>query len=94
MTATLDLLLGARTRIESGRYLSPEYLPEERQGGYMMSDLFVQLKSERSWSLTAYVNNVENKSVYAGASLRPVFPVVFNILRPPRTYGLRAAIEF
>lgn len=94
LTATLELLLGARTRIESGRYLSPEYLPEERQGGYMMSDLFVQLKSERSWSLTAYVNNVENKSVYAGASLRPVFPVVFNILRPPRTYGLRAAIEF
>lgn len=90
----LDLLLGARTKIESSRILSPEYLPEERQGSYMQSDLFAQIKSADGWSLTAYVNNLENETVYAGSSLRPVFPVVYNILRAPRTYGLRGSFEF
>jgi iron complex outermembrane receptor protein len=94
LSSSLELLFGARTRIESGRFLSPEYLPEERQDGYMQSDLFLTLKSDRRWSVTAYVNNLEDETVYAGSSLRPVFPVVFNILRAPRTYGLRAAVEF
>lgn len=88
-----DLRLGARTKIESSRYLSIEFLPEERQGGYMTSDLYAKLEMPH-WSLTAYVNNIENTTIYSGTSLRPVFPIVFNILRAPRTYGLRLGFDF
>lgn len=91
--ASTDLVAGARTKIEASRFLSPEYLPEEKQGAYRTSDLYLTL-DKGSWSLTAFVNNVENKTIYAGTSLRPVYPVVFNILRAPRTYGLRAGFEF
>lgn len=95
LSATLNLAIGGRTKIESSRFLSPEYLPEERQGRYMMSDLYMTLANPgQRWSLTGFVNNVEDETVYAGTSLRPVIPVVYNILRPPRTYGVRGAISF
>lgn len=92
---TMDLTFGARTKIESSRFLAIDYLPEEKQDSYMTSDLYLTLRGTRSkWSITGFVNNVENETVYAGTSLRPVYPAVFNILRPPRTYGVRAGFEF
>lgn len=91
----MDLVLGARTKIESSRFLAIDYLPEERQGSYMTSDLYLTLKgADSKWSVTGFVNNVEDETIYAGTSLRPVYPAVFNILRPPRTYGVRASFEF
>lgn len=86
---------GARTRIESGRYLSIEYLPENRQSGYMASDLYLTVAdADKRWTVTAFVNNVEDKTIYASSSLRPVVPVVYNALRPPRTFGLRAGFSY
>jgi len=91
----LDLTLGANTRIESGRYLSPEYLPEQYQDSYMQSAAYVTFAAaDKAWSLTGFVNNIEDETVYGGSNLRPVMPVVYNILRPPRTYGVRAALNF
>ncbi|AEG50588.1 TonB-dependent receptor plug [Sphingobium chlorophenolicum L-1] len=90
-----NLTGGARTRIESKRVLAIEYLPEEKQGGYMSSDLYLTLAdAEKHWSLTAFVNNVEDEVIYAASRLRPAVPVVFNSLRPPRTYGLRGSFNF
>lgn len=90
---TIDL--GARTRIESGRYLSPEYLPEEYQKAYRSSDAYLTLNGpDNRWSVTGYINNLENRTIYAGSSLRPVVPVVYNILRPPRTYGVRLGFHY
>lgn len=88
-----ELIAGARTRLESSRYLSQEYLPEEQQESYHVSDAYLTL-STGAWSLTAFVNNIEDETVYAGSSLRPVVPVVYNALRPPRTYGARLGIRF
>lgn len=91
----LSLTPGIRTRLESGRFMSPEYLAEEYQKSYRMSDAYVTFSSnEEDWSLTAYVNNIEDRTVYAGTNLRPVYNVVYNNLRPPRTYGLRAGFHF
>ncbi|MEG3179073.1 TonB-dependent receptor [Sphingomonas sp. LT1P40] len=88
-----EITLGARTKIESSRFLSPEYLPEQQQGAYMMSDLWITYRKD-DWSITGFVNNVEDETVYAGTSLRPVFPAVFNILRAPRTWGVRGSFKF
>lgn len=95
LNADLDLAFGGRSRIESGRYLSTEFLQEQYQGSYMMSDAYVTLSSKgQNWSLTAFVNNLEDKTIYGGSNQRPVIPVVFNILRPPRTFGVRAGFHF
>lgn len=85
----------ARTRIESSRFLSTEYLPEQRQGNYMTSDIVLTLEApDRRWALSAFVNNVEDTTLYAGGAIRPFLNAVYNTLRPPRTYGLRATVNF
>jgi iron complex outermembrane receptor protein len=86
---------GLRTRVESGRYLSPEYLPEEYQGAYHTFDAYLTLFGAKDrWSITGFVNNIGNRTVYAGAVLRPIIPVVYDILRPPRTYGVRLGFHY
>ena len=91
----MDLVAGARTTIESSRYLDVSYVPEARQAGYMVTDAFVTLKGpENRWSLTAFVNNIEDEEILANVGLRPVLDIPYGVLRPPRTYGLRAAVHF
>lgn len=91
----LLLVLGARTRIESSRFTNIEYLPEQKQGGYMTSDVYVTLEGpEKRWSLTAFVNNLEDETILGGTVVRPVLQTVYSVLRPPRTYGMRASINF
>lgn len=86
----LRLTGGVRTRLESGRYLSLEYLPEEYQKADTTSDVYMTLgKVNGGWAVTAFVNNLEDRTIYAGSLLRPIVPVVYNNLRPPRTYGVR-----
>lgn len=95
LQAGLDLILGARSRIESGRFLSIDYRPEQHQGGYMTSDVWLTLEAPgNSWSVTGYVNNVTDKDVYSTSFTRPILNVVYNGLRPPRTYGLRGSVSF
>lgn len=95
LDGNLELVAGIHSRIESSRYLSAEFLPEQRQKSYMMSDAYVTLESaDKQWSVTGFINNIENKTIYGGSNLRPVIPVVFNILRPPRTYGIRVGFHF
>lgn len=92
---SLNLIAGAQTRIESSRYLALTYLPEARQGSYMMSDAFITLESaDRTWSITGYINNIEDEVVLANASLKPVVDVNYVTLRPPRTYGVRLGYKF
>lgn len=95
LTGAFELVAGARSKIEGSRFLSPEYLPEERQGGYTQSDAFLTLSNKDDrYSITAFVNNLENSTVLAGTAVRPILPLVYNILRAPRTYGVRAAFSF
>ncbi len=95
LPADYGLDVGIRTRIESGRYLATEYLPEQHQKSYRSSDLYATLNSPGGdWSMTGFVNNLEDRTIYAGSSLRPVVPAVYNILRAPRTYGLRASVHY
>ncbi|WP_428152173.1 TonB-dependent receptor [Brevundimonas sp.] len=89
------LIAGARTRIESSRFLSIEYLPEEEQEGYMTSDAYLTLESpDERWSATAFVNNIEDETIYSTSFPRPILGVVYNGLRPPRTYGLRLTARY
>lgn len=91
----LTFVLGARTRIESSRFTNIEYLPEQRQGGYMTSDAYVTLEGpDKRWSLTAFMNNIEDETILGGTVVRPVLQTVYSVLRPPRTYGLRASFNF
>ena len=91
----LKLTAGFRTRIESSRYLSIEYLAEQRQSSYSMSDAYLTLASSSGrLSATAFINNIGNETVYSTSYPRPILGVVYNGLRPPRTYGLRLTARY
>lgn len=90
-----SLLLGARTNLETSRFLNTNYRPEETQGGFMMSDLYATLRGPADrWSITGFVNNVENRAVLARAGTRPILNFPVGTLRPPRTYGVRVGFGF
>ena len=92
-----DLLLtpSVRTRIETSRFLAIDYLPEERQGAYRSSDLSLTLAGpDDRWSITGFVNNVEDRTIRASAAQRGIIPLIYSALRPPRTYGVRARVNF
>ena len=92
-----DLLLtpSVRTRIETSRFLAIDYLPEERQGAYRSSDLSLTLAGpDDRWSITGFVNNVEDRTIRASAAQRGIIPLIYSALRPPRTYGVRAGFNF
>lgn len=90
------LVAQARSRVESGRYLTLEYLPDSYQKRVMTSDASLTLEApDTRWSLTAFVNNIEDRTVMSGSSgVRPFLNATYASLRPPRTYGVRANVRY
>lgn len=94
LAGDMNLVAGVRTNIESSRYLNANYREVEKQGAYMMSDVFLTLEGpDEKWSITAFVNNIEDKEVLARAGTRPILDFPVGTLRPPRTYGLRVGFK-
>ena len=93
LAGQLDLVFGARTNIETSRFLDANYRPETKQGGFMMSDAYLTLRVG-TWNLTGFVNNIENAAVLARAGTRPILDFPVGTLRPPRTYGVRVGFDF
>jgi iron complex outermembrane receptor protein len=90
-----NLVLGARSRLSSSYFTDLSYLPEQEQDAYMQSDAFITLQGpDNNWSLTGFVNNIEDKRVLTYSVVRPVLQAVYGVFAPPRTYGLRASVNF
>lgn len=90
-----ELVAGLRSRIESSRWTQSSYVPEQKQDSYTTTDLYLTLlPQDERWSLTGYVNNVEDETVLAGSYVRPILDVSYGALRPPRTYGARFTYHF
>jgi iron complex outermembrane receptor protein len=75
-----------------------DYLPQQKQDGYHMSNVRLTYNAASDdWSVTAYVNNIEDEAVVA-SSLQPnqAFGNGLNYasIRAPRTYGVRATIRY
>jgi iron complex outermembrane recepter protein len=90
LTAAVD------TRIESSRYLSLDFLDLGKQDSYMMSNARLTWEPQGGkLALTAFVNNIEDELVFSNSLQSPAKPgVIYNQMRPPRTYGLRASYQF
>jgi iron complex outermembrane receptor protein len=90
------VILGADTRLESARYLSIDFLDQGRQGAYAMSNARLTYEvADGRWSFTGFVNNIEDKVVFANSLQSPAKAgVIYNQVRPPRTYGVRLSARF
>jgi iron complex outermembrane recepter protein len=96
LSESLELTIGARSQIQSGRFMRNGYRAQEYQDSFMISDAFVSIGSpDGTWTLTGFVNNIENEAVFNGSVQKTfVSGVFYNHLRPPRTYGLRVTGKF
>lgn len=91
----MALVAGARTNISSSFYLNVNFQENERQKAFMTSDVFLTLEGpDNRWSLTGFVNNLENETIMARAGNRPILNVSYATLRAPRTYGARVGYRF
>ncbi|OJY61825.1 MAG: TonB-dependent receptor [Sphingobium sp. 66-54] len=91
--AKLDAQVG--TRIESFYWVAEEYLPGERQKSAMVSNASLTWHAPQdSFSLGAWIDNIEDRTVKSLAFAQPVIGQPVVILRPPRTYGVRAGFKF
>lgn len=90
------LILGVDTRIESSRYLSIDYLALGRQDGSMVSNARLTYETQTgNFALTGFVNNIEDELVFANSLQSPAKAgVIYNQLRPPRTYGVRLTAKY
>ena len=74
--------------------MNSNFREEEKQGSFMMSDAFLTLEGPQDkWSVTAFINNIEDKEVLARAGTRPILDFPVGTLRPPRTYGVRVGFN-
>ncbi|AMG75137.1 TonB-dependent receptor [Sphingopyxis granuli] len=86
------------TRYESSFFGDFSQAPGGRQDSYTKTNFsFTYYANDGSWSLGAWVKNIEDEPVQAATAVGSNFP--FNpqgasvYLEPPRTYGLRATLN-
>jgi iron complex outermembrane receptor protein len=93
--ANYELTFGARSRIESSSWINFDYLDFQKRSAFTNTDAYLTLANKpMRWSITGFVSNIEDSTVYQGALTRPIINVTLFSLRPPRTYGIRAGIDF
>jgi len=86
----------ARAQLSSSTVLDITYAPTARMGSWTVADADLTYDSrDNKWSVMAWIRNIGDKAVYTGGSLYPFTPgVYYATIRPPRTYGLRATVNF
>ena len=91
----MELVASARTNISSSYFTNVTFEEVQKQGSFMTSDLLLTLEGpDDRWSLSGYVNNVENETIFARAGNRPILNISYATLRAPRTYGARLNFRF
>jgi iron complex outermembrane receptor protein len=96
LSSGAKIVLGADTRLESSRYLSVDFLEQGRQGDYAMSNARATYETaDGRYAFTGFVNNIEDEVVFANSLQSPAKAgVIYNQIRPPRTYGVRLTAKF
>jgi iron complex outermembrane receptor protein len=85
----------AGTRIESSYFVGEEYLPGQRQKGYSSSNASLTWTApDERYFFGAFIDNIEDKAVKSSSFAQPVVGLPLVVLRPPRTYGVRAGFYF
>lgn len=89
------VVAGASTQIQSTYYVGEEYLPDERQGSSMISNAELGWRSANDlFGVTAFVKNIENKSLLTTSFVYPFTGAVRQGLGFPRTYGVRVNVRY
>ena len=90
-----EIVLGADTQYKSSRNLGFAYLPQQRIGSTWTSNAQLSFgAADQSWSIAAYVRNIENERIQHFASTHPTAAFLTAGISAPRTYGVRGSFKF
>jgi len=90
-----QIRLSADTQYRSSRYVGFNYLREQKVGSSWTTNAQVQFgPANESWSISAYVRNIENERISIYSSSGAGADVLTDVTTPPRTYGVRMAAKF
>lgn len=98
--ANSALIFDVASQFASSRWLDFSYGPNSKDNAYVTFNSQLTLKnSSKGWSIGAYVNNITNEAVYLGGYAHTVVapnggPHLVATIQPPRTYGIRARLDF
>ncbi|TWB80098.1 iron complex outermembrane receptor protein [Nitrospirillum amazonense] len=88
----------ADVHLSSSYQTAYDYAPQQLQGGYHMTNLRLTYTPDHGWwSLTGYINNVENQAVVtSGYQPAQALGAGYNTasIRPPRLYGVRVRVAY
>lgn len=91
-----DLVIDASASYRSETLTGLEFLPVELQEGYWLVDAGITFTdSDDRFSIGAFIRNAFNETVFTNTFPPPLTAGLFAAaLRPPRTFGVRAGINF
>ena len=93
-----SVVLGVNTRHETQRYTNLSYAPFTIAPAYWRTNATLTYNTpDRRFSLTGFVNNIENKPEPEGIGTGlnfPGIPLLPVTLKPPRTFGVRVGAHF
>jgi len=90
-----ELIFGVDTQYKSARNLGFAYLPQQRIGSTWTSNAQISFgAADDSWSIAAYVRNIENERIQLFSSTHPTAQFLTAGQSAPRTYGLRGSFKF
>lgn len=91
-----EIIVDVGTRYQSGYNAGFEMLPSMAQSGYWMTDASLTFNApDDRFFVAAFVRNLENNTpVAAAAAATQTRAYTIGIIRPPRTYGVRAGARF
>jgi len=80
----------------SASYIATDYIPSERQGSYILTDLNLGYESANGrWSVTGFVRNAGNVAVLTAGFQHPyITGLTYSTLNAPRTFGVKLRTEF
>lgn len=90
------LTVNAEGRYRSDRVVGFEYLPQQHSGDDFTIDASLKLASnDDRWSVTGWVQNLTNRTIPTNVYLNSTIAGSFTgIYSAPRTYGVRAKVNF
>jgi iron complex outermembrane receptor protein len=72
-----------------------DFLPQQQQDGYWMVDASLTFAASKNrYSVGVFVQNVTDHTVVSNTFVVPFSTFAVGVLRPPRTFGVRASTGF
>jgi iron complex outermembrane recepter protein len=90
------ITLAADTHYQSDSVIGFEMLPTvSEQKGYFVSNASIEFGPDSGkWSIGAFVNNIEDNRPFGQSAFNNQFDTFTSSPLPPRTYGVRARVNF